>query len=149
MKIVLIGPTYPFRGGIAHYTTLLCKALRQNHKVKYISFKRQYPKILFPGKSDRDSSEKPLKIEGVDYIIDSMNPLTWVKAARAIKEYKPDKVIFPWWVSFWMPQFWSILIMVKRYLKSEIVFICHNVIQAGQKNMAIVSVPIKVNINLR
>ncbi len=23
MKITLVGPVYPFRGGIAHYTTLL------------------------------------------------------------------------------------------------------------------------------
>jgi glycosyltransferase involved in cell wall biosynthesis len=129
VKIVLIGPTYPFRGGIAHYTTLLCRALRQSHEVKFISFKRQYPRILFPGKSDRDPSKKPLRIEEVDYIIDSMNPLTWMDAVQAIKEYKPEKVVIPWWVSFWAPQFWFILTMVKRSLKSELVFICHNVVE--------------------
>jgi len=129
LKIVLIGPTYPFRGGIAHYTTLLCQALRQNHNVRFISFKRQYPRILFPGKSDRDPSKKPLRIEEVDYIIDSMNPLTWMDAVRAIRKYKPDKVVIPWWISFWMPQFWFILTLVKRSLKSELVFICHNVVE--------------------
>ena len=65
MKIVLIGPTYPFRGGIAHYTTLLEKALRKDNDLLFISFIRQYPKILFPGKSDRDPSYVPLKPEKV------------------------------------------------------------------------------------
>ena len=129
MKIVLIGPTYPFRGGIAHYTTLLCKALRKEHEVKFISFKRQYPKLLFPGKSDRDPSKNPLKIEGVDYLIDSINPLTWITAAQAIRDFIPEKIIIPWWVSFWIPQFWSILTIIKRKLKAEIVIICHNVIE--------------------
>ena len=129
MKIVMLGPTYPYRGGIAHHTTLLCRALRKNHEVKFISFKRQYPKILFPGKSDRDPSKKPVKIDNVDYLLDSLNPLSWIKVYRAIKEFKPDKVIVPWWVAFWMPQFWTIASLVKKYLQSEIVFICHNAIE--------------------
>jgi glycosyltransferase involved in cell wall biosynthesis len=129
MKIALIGPTYPFRGGIAHYTTLLCRTLRQKHDVKFISFKRQYPKILFPGKSDRDPSKNPVRVDNIEYILDSMNPLTWIEVFRAIKEYKPDKVVIPWWVSFWMPPFWSILTMVKHSLRSEIVMICHNVVE--------------------
>lgn len=127
MKIVLIGPTYPFRGGIAHYTTLLCRALRENHEVKFISFKRQYPRILFPGRSDRDPSKIPLRVDNVDYIIDSMNPVTWMSAVRAIKDYKPEKVVIPWWVAFWAPPFRTIISLVKRHLSAEIVFICHNV----------------------
>lgn len=129
MKIVLIGPTYPFRGGIAHYTTLLCRALRKKHEVKFISFKRQYPQFLFPGKCDRDSSKKPVKVDNVDYILDSINPFTWIAVSWAIKRFKPDKVVIPWWVTFWMPQFWFILTMVKSCLKSKIVLICHNVVE--------------------
>ncbi|GBD97973.1 MAG TPA: glycosyltransferase [Nitrospirae bacterium] len=129
MRIVLIGPTYPFRGGIAHYTTLLCRALRENHDVKFISFKRQYPDILFPGRSDRDSSRSPVKVNDVDYIIDSLNPLTWLAAVHAVKKYRPDKIVLPWWVAFWTPQFWTILTMVKRHLESEVVIICHNVVE--------------------
>lgn len=126
MKIVLIGPTYPFRGGIAHYTTLLCKALKQKHIVKFISFKRQYPQMLFPGKSDRDDGNSPLKENSVEYIIDSLNPYTWMTAVKAIEKYNPDKIIFPWWVAFWTPQFWTILTFVKRNIKPEIICICHN-----------------------
>lgn len=127
MKIVLLGPTYPFRGGIAHYMTLLCQTLRQKHEVKFISFKRQYPKILFPGKSDRDPSQHPLKVDQVDYLLDPMNPWTWLKVSRTIKKFHPHLLMIPWWVSFWMPPFWFILETLKGSSKPEIVLICHNV----------------------
>ena len=129
MKICLIGPTYPYRGGIAHYTTLLCRALRRSHDVKFISFKRQYPRILFPGQSDKDTSREPLMIDNVDYLLDSMNPLTWIEVFKSINAYKPDKIIIPWWVAFWAPQFWTIVSLVKHNVESEVVFICHNVIE--------------------
>jgi glycosyltransferase involved in cell wall biosynthesis len=129
MKICLLGPAYPFRGGIAHYTTLLCRTLRTNHDVKFISFRRQYPRILFPGQSDKDTSREPLKIDTVDYTLDSINPLTWVKVFQIIKAYKPDKLIIPWWVAFWAPQFWSIVSLVKLNIQTQVVFICHNVVE--------------------
>ncbi|RJP68702.1 MAG: glycosyltransferase [Candidatus Abyssobacteria bacterium SURF_17] len=129
MRIVLIGPTHPFRGGIAHYTTLLCRALRREHEVKFISFKRQYPRILFPGSTDRDESALPVTVEGVQYIIDSLNPLTWMSAIRAVTKYEPQILVLPWWVAFWAAPFWSMMVLAKRRLSCEIVVICHNVIE--------------------
>lgn len=129
MKIALIGPTYPFRGGIAHYTTILCRTLRRNHHVKFISFKRQYPKILFPGTSDRDTSEKPVQVDDVEYIIDSLNPVTWLKAARSLREYDPERLVFPWWVAFWTPQFLSIIALIRRHIECHVVLVCHNVVE--------------------
>lgn len=129
MRISLIGPTYPFRGGISHYTTLLCRELRRNHSVQFLSFSRQYPGILFPGKSDRDDSKNPITVNNVRYPIDSVNPLTWMKTAREIINYNPDLVIFPWWVAFWAPQFWTILRLIRRKRNLRITFICHNVVE--------------------
>ena len=139
MKICLVGPTYPFRGGIAHYTTLLCRVLRLNHDVKFISFKRQYPRILFPGQNDKDTSREPLKIENVDYLLDSMNPLTWVEVFKSINAFRPNKVIIPWWVSFWTPQFLFIVSLVKRSGQSEVVFICHNVVEHESHHLKIMA----------
>jgi len=65
----------------------------------------------------------------VDYILDSMNPLTWIRVLKSIETYKPDKVVIPWWVAFWAPQFWSIVSLVKHNIQSEVVFICHNVVE--------------------
>jgi glycosyltransferase involved in cell wall biosynthesis len=130
MKICLIGPTYPYRGGIAHYTTLLCHALRKSHDVKFISFKRQYPMLIYPGgATDRDPSGEPLKADGVDYLIDTLNPFTWQRAARAVCEYQPEAVIVPWWVAFFAPVFRSIVRNIKKGTNAKIVFICHNVVE--------------------
>jgi glycosyltransferase involved in cell wall biosynthesis len=129
MKISIIGPTYPFRGGISHYSTLLCEALRRHHKVQFLSYTRQYPNFLFPGVSDRDPSKEPLHIDNVEYLIDSINPWTWFHAARQINKFNPDLVIIPWWIVFWIPQYFLIIKLVKKKTKSRIIFICHNVVE--------------------
>ena len=90
MKITIIGPTFPFRGGISHYTTLLCRVLRKEHEVQFISYLRQYPSFLFPGLTDKDPSDRPLRLEGVEHLIDSINPFTWFKAAEKTAEMQKE-----------------------------------------------------------
>jgi len=128
MKIAMIGPSAPFRGGIAHYTTLLYRHLKKRHAVRFFAFKRQYPGWLFPGKTDIDPSLSPFAAPGVERVLDSMNPLTWVATAQKIVQSRCDLVILPWWVSFWAPQFLTILSFVKHRSNAKILFICHNVV---------------------
>jgi glycosyltransferase involved in cell wall biosynthesis len=127
MRIGILGPTYPYRGGIAHHTTLLFRHLKERHEVLFISFKRQYPAILFPGKSDRDPSSAPITEEGVEYLLDSVNPFTWLRVARRLRDFDPDIVVIPWWVAFWAPQVWIISRLLKRNRHTKILLFCHNV----------------------
>ncbi|MBN1268837.1 MAG: glycosyltransferase [Kiritimatiellae bacterium] len=129
MRICLLGPTHPFRGGIAHYTTFLCRALRREHTVKFISFRRQYPRFLFPGRSDRDPSGTPATVGEVDYLLDPLHPLTWGATARAMCAFEPELIVVPWWVAFWAPPFLAVCRAIRRHCRAEIVFICHNVIE--------------------
>ena len=133
MRIILIGPTYPFRGGISHYTTLLFRCLKKRHETTFISFSRQYPQFLFPGKTDIDPSEEQIREEGLLPLIDSMNPFTWVNAALKIVRDRADLVILPWWVSFWAPQFWIISTLVNHFSKTKILYICHNLVEHESK----------------
>lgn len=128
MKIALIGPSYPFRGGLAHYTTLLYRNLKRNHQVKFLSFKRQYPNFLFPGKTDKDPSQFKIKENAVEYTIDSLNPLSWFFTASEILKFRPKLLIMPWWVSFWAPTFWTISFFTRLFTNIKILFICHNVV---------------------
>ncbi len=129
MRIVLVGPVYPYRGGIAHYTTMLCRTLRdRGHDVLMVSFKRQYPQWLFPGKSDKDPSKKPLEVEGARYWIDSLNPLTWLTTFWRMWRFGPDVIVLQWWTSFWAPV-WSLIgALTRLLLRRPISFICHNVL---------------------
>jgi glycosyltransferase involved in cell wall biosynthesis len=126
MKLALIGPTYPYRGGIAHYTTLLCKALRQRHQVLFCSFERQYPAWLFPGRTDRDPSEAPLKVD-CEYLIDPLNPLSWWRTFRRIRREAPRMAIFQWWVPYWAPALASIALLIRKFTPAKVLFVCHNV----------------------
>ena len=127
-KVVLIGPVLPYRGGIAQHTTMLHRALQEQTDCLTISFSRQYPRWLFPGKSDRDETISGDTEPGVEYIIDSINPLTWARAVKRIKRFAPCSVIFPWWHAYWTFCFgW-----LSRQLKKadiEVVFLCHNVVE--------------------
>jgi len=101
MKISLIGPVYPYRGGIAHFTTLLAlKLVEAGNEVQMISFRKQFPKWLYPGKSDKDTSEGRIKVDA-NYVLSPLNPLDWMKTISLIKEFKPDRVLLQWWVTFW------------------------------------------------
>jgi len=59
-KIVLIGPVFPYKGGISHYTGLMYRALASKYDVTMMSYSLQYPKILFK-KEQRDYSNDSLK----------------------------------------------------------------------------------------
>jgi D-inositol-3-phosphate glycosyltransferase len=126
MKVVLIGPVYPYRGGIAHYTSLLAQALRaRHHEVLLISFRRQYPQWLYPGKSDRDPSQAANPIEA-EFILDPLSPISWQRARRRIAEFGPRQVVFSWWTTFWGPAFASLA----GWLRKDgypVNFLIHNV----------------------
>jgi glycosyltransferase involved in cell wall biosynthesis len=134
MKCALIGPTYPFRGGISHYTTLLCQSLRQRHVVDFYTFTRQYPTFLFPGRTDKDPSKWPLRAEAMP-LIDPLNPVTWLRAARRIRNNQPDVLIMQWWVPYWAPAFATIAFLTRQWTNAKICFICHNVLPHEKRRL--------------
>jgi glycosyltransferase involved in cell wall biosynthesis len=126
IRYVLVGPVYPFRGGIAHYTTKLAHALlKQCSKLHVVSFRRQYPRWLYPGASDRDPSQIPLQVNA-EYLLDPLYPWTWWQTAQRIIDWNPDVIIFQWWSTFWAPAFAALAILLRRRGKI-ILFVIHNV----------------------
>ncbi len=122
-SIVLIGPVYPFKGGISHYTGLMYRALSKQFNVALVSYKMQYPKILFR-KEQRDYENDAFKIQDTYYWINTANPFNWISTAKKIKKLKPDMVIFQWWHPYFAPCYWSVCHLLG---KSKKLFICHNV----------------------
>ncbi|MFN8439619.1 MAG: glycosyltransferase [Caldilineaceae bacterium] len=129
MKITLIGPVYPFRGGIAHYTTLLDQQLRKaGHQVQLLSFRRQYPAWLYKGKSDRDPSNHPLLTAEAIYLLDPFNPITWWQTVKVIRNFAADSCILQWWTSYWAPVWWVLAVFLALFTRIQIGFLCHNVL---------------------
>lgn len=125
MKIALLSTFYPYRGGIAQFSAKLYRALEEGNDVKAYTFKRQYPSILFPGKTQFvEEGDNADKIEAIR-ILDSTNPLSFAKTAREINSYHPDVLISQYWMTFFGPAIGSVHKKVKGAKRVSII---HNMI---------------------
>ncbi len=122
-KIILIGPVYPYRGGIAHYTGLMYRELSKKYDVEMLSYKMQYPKFLFK-KEQRDYKNDSFKIDGTNFLINTANPLNIIKTAKYIRKKKPDMVLIQWWHPYFAPCYW---LLAKFMGKQNLTYVCHNV----------------------
>jgi glycosyltransferase involved in cell wall biosynthesis len=127
MKIAVVGPTYPHRGGIAHYTSLLAASLRREQEVRLYGFRALYPKWLFPGRSQIDPSSAPLvDIEACRWLIPWW-PISWWRLVRDWREWRPDMIVMQWWVPFMAPMT-AWLTKHAHEMNIRVVLICHNVL---------------------
>jgi len=127
LRIALVGLTHPFRGGISHYTTLLCRSLSERHDVRFFALSRQYPGFLFPGKTQVDESDTVFQVPH-EASIDSINPFTWITTAIKIARHKPDLILYSWWNPFFAPAFGTIARLARWFGGARSCFICHNAI---------------------
>jgi D-inositol-3-phosphate glycosyltransferase len=132
MKITILSSAYPLRGGISHFIGLLYKELAKNNDVSVITFKRQYPIILFPGKSQFESEETVEKIP-TKILVDSINPLNWINVGNKIKNDSPDLLIFKYWIPFFAPCFGTISRIAKKNGRTKVLTICDNIIPHEKK----------------
>jgi len=127
LRLGLIGPTLPYRSGIAQHSTMLHRALRQMLELTTISFTRQYPAWLFPGESDRDPYNESHSEPGVSYVIDSLDPRSWARAVKMLEDARVEAVVLPWWTIYFAPCY---LYLKRAFARRGIplVFLCHNVV---------------------
>ena len=116
-RVAIVGPVYPYRAGIAYCTTRLAEELGAD----VISFKRQYPKRFYPGGDDIDPTLPRAK---ADFLLDILNPLTWLRARRKLRQY--DVVIYVWWIWVWA-------IPYRVMMSRRTILQCHNI---GEKEPA-------------
>lgn len=103
MRIAYLSTFYPFRGGISQFNASLYRELEKQHTVKAFTFTRQYPGMLFPGKTQMITNDE--KADPVDsmQVLDSINPATYFSTARKIRAFHPDLLIMKYWMSFFGP----------------------------------------------
>lgn len=123
-KIVLVGPVYPYKGGIAHYTSLMYRTLSQRYDVELISYKMQYPKLLFK-REQKDYQNDVFKVSDAQFVINTANPLNIAGVALGIKKKRPDLVIIQWWHPYFAPCYYIMEAVLGRNVKK--MFVCHNV----------------------
>ena len=94
LKIFIVGPAFPLRGGPAQFNENLCAELiKEGHDAQIISYSLQYPNFLFPGSSQYETSgTEPAGLK-IHTLINTVNPLNWISVARFIKKEKPDFIL--------------------------------------------------------
>ena len=116
-KIIIIGPAFPYRGGIANFNNSLAVEYKsQGADVKIYSFSLQYPSFLFPGKTQYEEGEGPKDIEIIP-IVNSINPFNWFKVASRIKKENPDYVIIRYWLPFMAPCLGTVAKLIRKTTK--------------------------------
>jgi len=126
MKIAILSPFYPYRGGIAQFSTHLYKELSKNNEVKAFSFKKLYPDFLFPGKTQYVEDEDVVSVIDGERLLSSINPVSYKKTATEINKFAPDVLIVAYWMSFMAPALGSVCRFLKKDIK--IVALVHNAV---------------------
>lgn len=127
-KIIVIGPAWPLRGGIATYNERMVKEFQNTPgDYKIYTFKKQYPNLLFPGKTQFSESPKPEGLN-IDVCLNSINPVNWIRIGRRLKKENADYIIVRYWMPFFAPCFGTILRLAKKNHKTKIISLVDNLI---------------------
>lgn len=126
MRIAYLSTFYPFRGGIAQFNASLYRAFESQHQVAAVTFKRQYPNFLFPGQTQYVTENDKADIINSVQILDTINPISYIKTAKVINQFTPHMLIMKYWMSFFGP---SLGTVAKRMAPStKVISILDNVI---------------------
>ena len=88
LRVALVGPTHPFKGGVAAHTTSLAHELADaGHDVTLVSWSHLYPAALYPGEQAvpggaPDVAPFPRTLR----VLSWARPDTWVRAGRRLRD---------------------------------------------------------------
>lgn len=108
MKIVILGPAHPYRGGLASIMeTMAREYMRRGDEVRIYTFSLQYPSLLFPGKSQTVDTPAPTDLH-IERVMNTCNPLNWIRLGLRLRRERPDMVLMKYWTPFMAPCFGTI-----------------------------------------
>ena len=126
MRIALVGPLAPWRGGLSQYLGLLGESLARRAEVRAVTFTRQYPGFLFPGRTQRDPGARAPGFP-TEAMLDSIHPLSWRKVAKHLESFAPGAIVLKWWMPFFAPSFAS-SVGPLRPRGTRVVLVCDNLV---------------------
>ncbi len=122
MKIVLLGPAHPYRGGLASIMQTMAREYqRRGHEVRIYTFTVQYPELLFPGKTQFVDTPAPEDLN-IERVMSTVNPINWIRLGRRLKRECPDIVLMKYWTPFMAPCFGTVARITRQNGRTK--FIC-------------------------
>jgi len=132
-KIIILGPAHPLRGGIAMFNNRLANAFNDaGYPISIYSFSLQYPSFLFPGKTQFSDGPSPTTVP-IHTVVNSINPLNWIKVGNRIRKDKPDIIVVRFWLPFMGPALGTILRIAQKNSNARVICIADNIIPHEKK----------------
>jgi glycosyltransferase involved in cell wall biosynthesis len=133
MRIAVIGPTHPYKGGISQYTTELAHQLAAaGHDVRLESWSHQYPKVLYPGQLTVEKPELP-PFPGTHRKLSWRRPDSWYACGRRLRDH--DLVVMVVASPVQMPAYRGILAGLGKKRRAKVVTQCHNVLPHERRSV--------------
>jgi len=132
-RVALVGPLPPWRGGIADQTLRLARAMKHvGVEPIVVTFRRMYPRFLYPGTGNWDFSERKkgfgAGLSDVRPILDGLNPFSFYSASKEILGSGASLVVIPWWTAYFAPHVLLLFAGISRTERSVTrLLLCHNV----------------------
>jgi glycosyltransferase involved in cell wall biosynthesis len=130
MKIALVGPAHPYKGGGARHTTELARHLAAaGHDVIIESWRAQYPRRLYPGQQTVDVPEGEPSYPRTRRRLAWYRPDGWLAEGRRLRP--ADLVIFALLTPLQVPPYLAIMGRLGRGAGQHgprTAVICHNVL---------------------
>lgn len=128
MRIVILGPANPYRGGIAALNERLAVELKkEGHEIIIFNFKLQYPGFLFPGKTQYTDDPAPIALKIIRKV-NSVNPINWLQVGWELKRLSPDLIVVRYWLPFMGPALGTICRLARRNKHTKVICIADNII---------------------
>jgi glycosyltransferase involved in cell wall biosynthesis/SAM-dependent methyltransferase len=95
LKVAVVGPTHPYKGGVAAHTTMLAHELAEaGHDVTLVSWSHLYPSKLYPGEQAvpggaADLPPFPRTVRALRWA----RPDTWVRTGRRLRGFDAIVVV--------------------------------------------------------
>ena len=128
MKVIILGTAWPYRGGLATFNERLARQfVSEGHEVELYTFTLQYPSFLFPGKTQYTTEPAPADLT-IRRVLNSCNPINWLRVGHAIRKAAPDMLICCYWMSFFAPAFGLVSRIARRNERTRCIALVHNMI---------------------
>ena len=127
MKIAIVGPAHPYKGGAAQHTTTLAHRLSAaGHDTVLVSWRAQYPRFLYPGQLTVAEPEVAL-YPGMERPLAWYRPDSWWLTGRRLARQGCDVVVLSVVTPVQAPAYLT-LTRAAQSRGCTVVALCHNVL---------------------
>lgn len=127
MKITILGPAHPYRGGLASIMETMAREYQsRGHEVRIYTFTVQYPSLLFPGKTQYVDTPAPNDLH-IERVMNTVNPLNWISLGLRLKREAPDIILMKYWTPFMAPCFGTVARIARQNGKTKVLCQIDNV----------------------